>query len=129
MKPGSFARLTKLAAIPVAVFAALSIVRFCQPKIKSYADAFDFAVFLFEDRTTYAAGYSEKGFAAVRLEMTEDQVTALLGQPLAKQTSSDLTRTFWRYTEGPNDSSYFFRVIVFDQKKLVSEKDAHYFAD
>lgn len=43
-------------------------------------------MFLFEAETHYAAGYSEKGFRNIRIGMTGEQVLAILGAPLSKDT-------------------------------------------
>ncbi len=57
-------------------------------------DGFQGLVFglLFDENTSYAGGYSDRGFRAVRRGMTEDQVHGLVGQPLSEGWSYEVTR-------------------------------------
>jgi hypothetical protein len=41
------------------------------------------------DGTTWASGYTDEGFQAVRVGMTRGQVYALIGKPLAIRTKDD----------------------------------------
>jgi hypothetical protein len=47
---------------------------------------------LFDEDTSYAVGYSDRGFRAVQRGMTEDQVQGLVGQPLSEGWSYEVTR-------------------------------------
>ena len=110
----------------VCVLAPLSL-RLLKPQLKSFGDAVVFMIFLGEDKTTYAPQYSEKGFDSVRIGMPKEEVLRLLGQPLLNQKIG--SEVVLRYSSGPTDSSYFFRIVALDASGVVVEKDAHYFAD
>ena len=96
------------------------------PHARSFGDAVSYLMFLREDGTTFAPGFTEAKFDRVQVGMSEDEVTNILGDPLQKQPNDD--RAYWRYSTGPSDGSYWFRVITFRAGR-VTEKDAHYYAD
>jgi hypothetical protein len=96
----------------------------------SARDIFDNIVFIFEDRTIYAPGYSEEGFKTIARGMSREQVLAILGEPLRRDLgTSAMPKEYWRYTEGTADSNYWFRTITFDKKGIVQGVDRHYFVD
>ena len=50
-----------------------------------------FSVLLDED-TSYASGYSDRGFRSIRVGMPKEQVEKLIGQPLVETWSYEITR-------------------------------------
>ncbi len=84
----------------------------------------------FEDRTKYAPSYSEVKFRNIQKGMSEENVRSLLGEPLSKDThQNDGYREIWRYTDGPPDSNYWSRAVVFDEKGIVQNVEREYFVD
>jgi outer membrane protein assembly factor BamE (lipoprotein component of BamABCDE complex) len=83
------------------------------------------------DTGTYAAGYSDRGFRAVRLGMTQAEVLSLLGEPLTKRllTDSRAGFEFWNYTTSPTNTNFRTRAFVFDPDGRVREKWAVYWRD
>jgi hypothetical protein len=51
------------------------------------------------DRTVYAPGYSEAGFRSIRIGMTREEVTRILGEPLSVEPAPGYV--FWVYA--PDD--------------------------
>lgn len=109
----------------VVVLVALAVAAY-SPHARSFGDAVSYLMFLREDGTTFAPGFTEAKFDRVQIGMSEEEVTNVLGDPLQKQLNDD--KTYWRYSTGPSGGSYWFRVITFRAGR-VAEKDAHYYAD
>ena len=95
------------------------------PHVRSLEDACFFLLFLREDASTFAPGFSESAFDRVQLGMSEAEVVTLLGEPLVKHGYGN---RYWRYSTAPPDRNYFLRVITFDNG-IVSSKSAYYFVD
>ncbi len=96
----------------------------------SLSDVFFNVLFLFEDQTQWAPGYSESVFKTVTKGMSAATVRELLGEPLAKEVYSDGSRReYWRYTKGSPDSSYWFRTITINQDSVVEDIGRKYFVD
>ena len=112
-------------------------VVFCSSRVirnrdfySSASDVFFHVLFLFEDRTEYAPAYSENKFKSVDKGMSKDDVRASLGEPLGREIyTNGVYREYWRYTKGPPDSSYWSRVITFDQRGIVQDVERKYFVD
>jgi hypothetical protein len=109
----------------VTVIAGLGFAAYT-PHAKSAGDSFFYLMFLREDRTTFAPGFTEAKFDSIRTGMSESEVISVLGKPLEKDGHPD--RRYWRYSTGPPDSSYWFRVLTFQDGHII-QKDAHYEAD
>lgn len=80
-----------------------------------------------DDTTEYASGYSDSGFRRLRKGMTEEDVRALLGEPLLRldiATQNKLSpggsakAEAWRYSRTPNDGSYRKRIVCFEDGKV-----------
>jgi outer membrane protein assembly factor BamE (lipoprotein component of BamABCDE complex) len=77
--------------------------------------------------TRYAPGYSERRFHEVAVGQSRDEVLARLGEPLRKG-AHDSTES-WSYSESPNDTHYWCRVVIFDGTGRVSRVHAELYAD
>jgi len=86
-------------------------------------------VYLFEDTTQWLPKYVEREFKRLRIGESQKAVLKMLGQPIAKESHDNGKREIWRYTQGKIDSSYWFRMVVFDVNKMVSKIDHHYNVD
>jgi hypothetical protein len=82
----------------------------------------------FEDTTEYAPQYSALGFWRVRKAMTERQVAALAGQPLERYAVASPALYGWRWSRSSKDGSYFVRVILFRNGRVV-EKYSEFYVD
>ena len=78
-----------------------------------------------EEETVYAKGYSLKSFKQVRINDSADKVIHLLGEPLAKDKVRDDHVVFYYSEQGPKDTNYRERKIVFNRegkvKKIIRE--------
>ena len=103
---------------------------FYDPRLKPGWEPVAWILFLREDASVYAPGYSEAAFNCVQPGMSQSEVLALLGQPLVKHSSSHPeTGEIWRYSEAPPDKNYWLRIVVFDKNGVVTKKEGHYFVD
>lgn len=82
---------------------------------------------IFGDDTVYATAYSEAAFRRIAIGMTEDQVRALLGEPLGMRVQP-FGRTSWWFTTSPHDKSYRQRAVVF-QDGLVTQILHEFYVD
>jgi hypothetical protein len=97
--------------------------------IASPGDIFFVTLFLFEDTTQWSPEYVEREFKRLKIGQSQEAVSKMLGQPLARESHDNGKREIWRHTQGKIDSSYWFRTVVFDENKMVSEIDRHYDVD
>ena len=97
--------------------------------IASASDVFFLTLFLFEDTTQWSPEYVEREFIRLQIGQSQEAVLKMLGQPLARESYDNGKKDIWRYTSGKIDSSYWFRTVVFDENKMVSEIDRHYDVD
>jgi outer membrane protein assembly factor BamE (lipoprotein component of BamABCDE complex) len=118
-------RYVLLITAALIVIAGLAVAAY-SPHVRTLGDALGYLMFLREDRTTFAPGFTEAKFDSVKIGMSEAEVLTILGEPLEKDGHSD--KRYWRYSKGPPDSSYWFRVLTL-QGGFVIDKDAHYDAD
>jgi len=73
----------RITAVVVGGCLVVSAVVFFRTEVFSWL-----TMFLFEEETNYAVGYSEKGFRSLRSGMTAEQVLSVLGAPLWKDTQN-----------------------------------------
>jgi hypothetical protein len=111
------------------VFCSINIIR-NRSYYNSTRDIFSNVLFLFEDYTEYAPGYSEAEFKKISKGMSKVEVIKHLGEPLSKEIyKTGIYQEYWRFTKGPPDSNYWFRVITFDQNGIVQNVEREYFVD
>lgn len=92
------------------------------------ADLFFYMLFCGEDNTRFAAGYNDAKFLRIRPGMSKAEVISLLGEPLRKDMIDGRNYVeVWRYTDAPQKSNYWFRVIRFDKDEKVADSEAKYF--
>ena len=94
---------------------------------QSIGDAVWHMLFLFDDATVWAPEYSEDRFKHLQIGLSQSNVLEQLGEPLKTWHQSD--REVWWYTSAPPDRNYWFRMVVFDTDRMVTETDRHYFVD
>jgi len=104
---------------------------FYDPRLKPGWEPFFWVLFLREDASVYAPGYSEAAFNRVQPGMSRSEVLALLGPPLVKYDGSSNPKTseIWRYSQAPPDKNYWLRIVIFDKNGIVSGKLGYYFVD
>lgn len=101
-------------------------------------DGFVFGVLAAEvhtDTTTYAPGYTHPAFRKVRTGLSQDEVVALLGQPLeigsnARSVWGDDqpgTFTVWRYSK--SNGNYRTRVVLFAENGRVYSTRTGFYLD
>jgi steroid 5-alpha reductase family enzyme len=90
-------------------------------------DIISHVIFFFTDATEWAPNYSEDVFKKIHSGLSQEEVLKLLGKPLEEEKYID--REIWRYTRAPIDSNYWFRIIVFDNKRIVMYTEREYFVD
>ena len=78
------------------------------------------------DDTEYSAGYSDRGFRQIKAGMTEQEVLALVGEPL--DTLISAVGVGWRYTRSPQSHSYHMRQLMFRDGR-VSRVFREYYVD
>jgi outer membrane protein assembly factor BamE (lipoprotein component of BamABCDE complex) len=83
----------------------------------------------FPDDTIYAAGYSGGAFREIRVGQSQQEVLALIGEPLNRSLSWDDRREYWYYSRhGTRFDNYWNKIVVFDAFKgrVVSKVDELY---
>jgi hypothetical protein len=89
-------------------------------KIRDSRDAMEFAIFGWDESTEYAAKYSEVEFMKVNVGMTEAEVVARLGAPLARYRYPQSNSTMLYYSKGrKRDGSYWARFVETDSTGRV----------
>jgi len=82
-----------------------------------------------EEETIYAKGYSYKSWKEVKINDTVDRVLYLLGDPLKIYKSADGSFSYYYTCQGPKDTNYRIRAIIFNNKGRVVEKIREFYVD
>ena len=116
----------------------LAVVRvgFAWPRMHSVGDFVLYMLYMTEDSTVYANGFSEEGFWRLRPGMPEAEVESLAGHPLWQRNYGG-GRTLWVYSsvrcpEGCvtcDDGFYWRRAVVFDAAGKVESIKGQYWDD
>ena len=78
--------------------------------------------------TVWAKGFTESGFESIQLSMTENQVLAILGEPLFQNCGEGIC--FWMYTGQDTQTADFDqRWVVIGKDGKVSEIRKSFFID
>ena len=117
------------------VLAGVRVV-FAGPRMHSVGDFVLYMLYMTEDSTVYANGFSEEGFWKVRPGMPEAEVEGLAGHPLWQRNYGG-GRTLWVYSsvrcpEGCvtcDDGFYWRRDVVFDAAGKVESIKGQYWDD
>jgi len=75
-------------------------------------------------QTRFASGFNEKAFRALALGIPQQEVTRVLGSPLATREVERRDKsavTVWYYTE-PLAKSFQHRALIFDRSQMLIEK-------
>lgn len=84
---------------------------------------------LYNHDTRYAPGYKEEVFQTLRSPASQDEVHALLGQPLAKRRLAD-GRWMWHYSEpGPKTQDFVLRILEFGADGRLLKRHAEFYVD
>jgi outer membrane protein assembly factor BamE (lipoprotein component of BamABCDE complex) len=125
---------TRLLLLSLVLIVAVTIVGFgflllrC-PHCHGAEDRFLFALFLRDDATQYAPGFSDSGFDQVTKGMSEKDVILLVGDPIKKEIYQGQSfDQLWRYTKAPPGRNFWFRIVLFKEGKVLGT-EAKYFAD
>jgi hypothetical protein len=76
--------------------------------------------------TEYAAGLTRASWGKVQLGMSEQQVKALIGEPLEVDTYADSGERFLRYSRSPSSTHYWRYWIVVQDDRVVQKKKEIY---
>jgi hypothetical protein len=84
---------------------------------------------IMDERTTYAPGYREEAFCALKRGASQATVLAQLGEPLARHSFPD-GETVWYYSKQTTGTdNYHLRNVVFDHRGAVVRKVAEFYVD
>ena len=87
------------------------------------------AVLFFPQDTIYATGYLERSFQNLRLGQSQEEVLAILGEPLEMHSNSSGEK-FWRYSgRGSKYPNYWIRIVVFGPSGRVVKKFSELYSD
>jgi hypothetical protein len=89
------------------------------------------SLLFFPDDTIYAPGYSENAFRKIGAGQLEEEVLALLGEPLEKKLSPASGHEYWYYSEhGPRYQNFWNKIVIFDpSSERVSRKIDDFYSD
>ena len=82
-----------------------------------------------EEETVYAKGYSDKAWNEVKINDTKERVIQLLGDPLKIYKSDDGSSSYYYTDQGPKDTNYRMRTIIFNKEGRVIEKVREFYVD
>lgn len=83
----------------------------------------------YEEETIFTDGYSFDAWKKIGKKDSMSKVIKLLGEPFNKTKGSDgLIRWFYS-KQGPKDTNYKIRIIVFNDKNKVIKKIRGYYLD
>lgn len=83
----------------------------------------------YEEETVYAEGYVETSWNKIKLRNSMDHVIKFLGPPLVKNIDKD-GRTYFHYSkQGPKNTNYCVRIIVFDPENKVETIVKEFYLD
>ena len=138
-QPGKVARVLKWAwraVLAYCVVLAAMRVAFAWPRMHSAGDFLLYMLYMTEDSTVYAKGFSEEGFWRVRPGMSGEEVEDLAGRPLWQRDAGD-GGTCWVYSsvrcpEGCvtcDDGFYWKRLVAFGADGKVLKIEGEYWDD
>lgn len=84
------------------------------------------------DTGTYAPGYSDRAFRSVRSGMTQEDVRAILGEPLKAESVPELRpagSVVWAYSASVRKGNFRVRSVVFGPEGRVLSTHAYYWID
>ena len=84
---------------------------------------------LFEERTTYVAGFSEEAFHALPAGSNEEVVRRSLGHPLSVRELADGRRILYYSQQASPRVNYVVRNIVLDAQGRLIERHAEFYLD
>jgi uncharacterized membrane protein len=83
---------------------------------------------LFPADTEYGPGYSHWKFLRVREGMSEQDVKALLGEPLRIHEAAETHQQIWEYSRSPSKTNFRCRTLTFTGS-LVSDIHSEFYID
>ena len=85
---------------------------------------------LYQEETIYAKGYSPKHWKRIKLGDSREKVLKILGEPLKKLLNrKDEARAFFYSSQGPKNTNYRVRSIIFNESGMVIEKNNYFYLD
>ncbi|MCP3058554.1 hypothetical protein LXT21_07205 [Myxococcus sp. K38C18041901] len=79
--------------------------------------------------TVYSPKYSDRGFRAVSPSMSEEEVRALLGEPMDIKELSTGSGVGWSFSRSASKNNYRIRTIRFGSDGRVFAKTADFWMD
>ncbi len=74
-----------------------------------------------KEDTAYAPDYTDRGFRKVRIGMSRNDVTELLGEPIETWIITEVTPTieYGAWSTSPLDTHYRRRLVAFSENRVV----------
>jgi outer membrane protein assembly factor BamE (lipoprotein component of BamABCDE complex) len=104
-----------------------------------WEQAFFYSLFWWTDNTIWATDYTEKKFDSIKVGMTEQEVLAILGQPLqviSNNCDIKFGTMVWHYTSQQpfccsiyGDSNHQRRSIEFSSTGIAIQKNSEFYID
>jgi hypothetical protein len=86
-------------------------------------DVVDYVVFGWDERTRYAAGFSEQGFGRIQVGMEATEVVGRIGLPLREfRDSTHNKRVYYYSMPQDREGSYWARYVVLDSTGRVTAR-------
>lgn len=84
---------------------------------------------LLEERTTYAPGFREEAFRALRNGMTETDIRQALGDPLSTRSLADGRKILYYSEQATPTDNYLMRLVILDGPGRLLERHAEFYID
>jgi hypothetical protein len=81
------------------------------------------------DPARYAPGYNEAAFRSLTLGLLEPEVMARVGSPLSTRVLPDKGRAWYYSGSGPGSQDYLTRVLIFDDRGVLTERHSDCYLD
>lgn len=84
---------------------------------------------IYDERTRYAAGYTEEGFRSLKAGVSKDDVLRVLGEPLSRREIAGGRSIFYYSEQATARDNYLVRNVVFDSQGRLLERHAEFYVD
>ena len=84
---------------------------------------------IYDEETVYAKNYSSKAWGKIGMNDPLKKILDLLGEPLEKDNEKDGSTTYFYSKQGPKNTNYRVRILVFNHEGNVIEKIEEFYLD
>lgn len=89
----------------------------------------NFLSFIFEEETIYSENFNKKKWGEIKTGTSSDDIVLLVGEPLSKDTVEN-GKLYWYYSkQGPKNTNYRVRIVIFDSNNNVLETIQEFYLD